>query len=200
MTRSKKALASTAYHEAGHAVACVFAEGQPIGIRKASIVPDDAEGTLGHVLQKRSPAWLRRDIESGFLSPRAERACMNRAVVLLAGKAAADRYHGRRGNRGSAVYATDPKYGRVIVDGDQHRAVDWLAAISRGDPEETGLLWRLAEHRARRLVEVRWDNVERLAGALLERRTLTVDEVRDVMFSKRHGPVAGRERTERHGG
>jgi ATP-dependent Zn protease len=185
-TKVTKRLISTAHHEAGHAVACYFAEGNRIRFQQVSVVPDEAEGSLGHVLQRRWPAWLRREWESGYLSPRAERAAMNQAVALLAGKAAADRYHGRRGNRGSAVYAQHPEHGRVIVDGDQHHALDYLDRISH-DPDETGLLWRLAEHRARRLVKVRWDLIEKLAGELLSRRTLTEREVGEVLAGRLRG-------------
>jgi hypothetical protein len=183
-TNVTKRLISTAHHEAGHAVACIFAEGNRIRFQQVSVVPDEAEGSLGHVLQRRCRARLRREWESGYLSPRAERAAMNQAVVLLAGKAAADRYHGRRGNRGSAVYAQHAEHGRVIVDGDQRYAVDYLGRISHGDPDETGLLWRLAEYRARRLVEVRWNFIEKLAGELLSRRTLTEREVGEVLSGR----------------
>lgn len=103
-------------------------------------------------------------------------------MVSLAGQAAAERYHGRRGNFGSAVYLDHPEFGRVIVDGDQRAAVDMLDRVAQGDPEETSLLWRLAAYRARRLVEVRWPLIEKLAAALLERRELTQAEVREVLF------------------
>lgn len=183
MSKITKKLATTAYHEAAHAVACVFAEGQRIGFREVSIVPNDAEGSLGHVLRKQHPAWLRREWESGFLSARADRAAMNQAVALLAGRAGASKYRGTGGSSwGSAVYYHHPEYGKVIVDGDVKRAVEYLDLISNGDPDETSILWRLAEYRARRLVSVHWELVTKLAEALLERHTLTEAEVTEVLF------------------
>jgi len=184
VTKTTKQLATTAHHEAGHAVACIFARGQRISFRQVSIVPDDAEGSLGRVLQKHYPAWLRREWQSGYPSPRAVRAAENQAVVLLAGRAAAARHRGRGGSWGSAVYCNDPEHGRVIVAGDVKHAVDHLDLISTGDPEETELLFPLADYRARRLVEARWQYIGKLAAELLARRALTEREVDEVLFGE----------------
>jgi ATP-dependent Zn protease len=185
MTRTTKAerearrLTTTAYHEAGHAVAC-WVSG--IGFRHVSIRPDDDEGSLGHVLHKRLPKAVADDVGTGYLSPRTSQYVESRAVVALAGQAAAERLHGRRGNFGSAAFAHHSKYGRVIVDGDQHQAVDLLSLLS-GDAEEISLLWKLAAYRARRLVEHNWPMIEKLAAALIERRELTGSEVQELLYS-----------------
>jgi hypothetical protein len=97
---------------------------------------------------------------------------------------AAERFRGRRGNFGSAVYARHPEHGRVIAGGDQRHAVDVLERVAGGDPEETSLLWDLAAYRARRLVQAHWPLIEKLAASLIERRELTGDEVREVLFRR----------------
>jgi hypothetical protein len=185
---SKKSRADTAYHEAEHAIACMFADGQPIRIRTVSIIPNKVEGTLGHVLQRKIPKWALDDITCGYLSPRTERLAMNRAVVSLAGMAAADRRRGRRSVRGSAVYLRHPEYGRLIVDGDIHTAVTLLDRVAGGDPDEASILYKLADHRARRLVSVHRDLVTKLAEALLERGEMTGDEALEVVLRRASGP------------
>src|SRR5690348_13523723 len=107
--REAQKIGTVAHHEAGHAVACIF---ENIGFRHVSIRPDDAEGTLGHVLQKRMPKAVADEVTAGYLAPRTVRYLESLAVVSLAGQAAAERYRGRRGNFGSAVYARHPEHGR----------------------------------------------------------------------------------------
>jgi hypothetical protein len=54
-SRDRKSLEATAYHEAGHAIARWW-----LGLRfkEASIIPNSAGGTLGHVFGSGLPKWF----------------------------------------------------------------------------------------------------------------------------------------------
>ena len=63
-SHSEKALSATAHHEAGHAVV-----GSAAGMRQrlllVSIVPDEAEGTLGHVRRGAAPRVPDYELQDG---------------------------------------------------------------------------------------------------------------------------------------
>lgn len=167
---------TVAYHEAGHAVAAFFLR-HPI--REVSIVPDGE--ALGRVSQHPMPRRIRRRIEGGDLTPAAERWLEEQAVITLAGAAAAGRLLGRKAWwRGARLTVPHSKFGQVVVGGDVHEAVDLLEHMA-GDPEEASLLLELMTYRARRLIEGRWEFVQALAQALLQRGRLSGDEARTVI-------------------
>lgn len=143
----------TAHHEAGHAVAAIVL-GVPV--RHATIIPDepDAQGrTLGHVRFRSGDA----DLPS--LGHRL-------LIVTLAGPAAQRRFAPRSPIRANAVC-------------DFHHArLDSETCSS--SPAAARSLHRWAQHEARALVAREWLVVEHVAAALIERRTLSGDEIRDI--------------------
>jgi hypothetical protein len=58
-------------------------------------------------------------------------------------------------------------------------AADSLAAL-----RDVDISIRWLECRTEALVELRWQEIEKLARALLERETLTIDEVRELLFGE----------------
>jgi hypothetical protein len=88
ITKSDRA---TAYHEAGHAVA-LWAQG--LRFRRASILPDAKEGTLGHVAHG-FPKWFNPELDC---SARHRILTENHTVVALAGEIAEKRFLGRNGS------------------------------------------------------------------------------------------------------
>ena len=64
--REHRKLASTALPRGRARRRVHLREGRPIGFQRVSIKPDEAEGTLGHVLQRRVPAAAARDAEAGI--------------------------------------------------------------------------------------------------------------------------------------
>jgi hypothetical protein len=89
--------AAAAYHEAGHAVAAVLEHRR---FRYLTIVPDTAEGTLGHCLYTPWPARVQpeRDSDDGRVDGRIRAAI----ITLYAGHAAEALFTGRNNWRGSA--------------------------------------------------------------------------------------------------
>jgi hypothetical protein len=132
-------------------------------VTRVSIVPDEEGGSLGHCahpgLAKFSP-----DVDDG---PRALRTAERQLLVLLAGLAAESKFAGRNYWRGAHE--------------DLRAAHNVASYFEPGDAE--ALFVRLQLARARRLVgrPDAWDLVQRLAAALLERRTMSGREVRALL-------------------
>ena len=152
MKRTKK-LESTAYHEAGHAVAAHW-----LGIRTKhlSILPDDdSEGRHAHVPYF---SGMHPDYDS---SPRMQRRFENMVLVCLAGPAAQQRFnpHGFRYSHGSH---------------DRREAVDLLNYLV-GSQQELQAYYNLIDIRARAFVNgaYHWKSIEALANALLDSGTMT---------------------------
>ena len=99
--RKSNSLESTAYHEAGHVVIAHLLKRK---FRRASIVPDPATGSLGHVhfsvLRGFNP-----DINAG---PITDKRIHNEILIDLAGIAAEARLTGRRNWRGAGPTSTMP--------------------------------------------------------------------------------------------
>src|SRR5687768_10085396 len=102
MKRNEKQNATTAYHEAGHAIAAWHLD---LKFKHVTIIPE--EESLGHLLHSKPPKWFRPDIEdTDRIRMRGER----HIIVSLAGQIAEAKYRGRR-----------PSWG---MDGDNQIAVD----------------------------------------------------------------------------
>jgi ATP-dependent Zn protease len=161
MKRRTKALESTAYHEAGHAVAA-YAHG--VRTKALSIVPDgDSKGR-----HEQHPYFGGINLEFDS-SPRAQRRVENMVLVCLAGPAAQRRFN-TKGFR------------RYHADHDWRQAIDLLSYLV-GSNKELEAYLRLIDIRARAFVETapRWIQINRLAQNLLDRQTLTGPEVRQLM-------------------
>jgi hypothetical protein len=152
---------ATAYHEAGHAVAC-YCLG--VKVKSATVVPDKDQGTHGHARHENMFRGLDPEID---LSGRVRLQMERKIIISLAGVAAQRRYsrqswrshHGRSDFRAAADLAL-----RIGGDGDgANRFLRWL------------------ELQTDRLVENRWQDIERVARALLERRILTGSEIVEII-------------------
>jgi len=143
------ALAATAHHEAGHAVAAV--------VRKVPIqhVTIEADGdAAGHV------AYLRPT--DGVEETHA------RGMIALAGEAAQRRFN--------------PRSVRRHHGGSDREAVLAYAWENSGSQRQAQALVNLWQVQAEDLVELRWPVIARVAAALLERRTLSYDDVQGLLI------------------
>jgi hypothetical protein len=162
--KPSKELISTAYHEAGHAVAAHMLD---IPLRHATVVPNHEEGSLGHVLYGRLSPKMIEALQSGGLTPGMRAKIENIVIATFAGGIAEHRYRGRRNLVGTTH--------------DRHMIIDFLEPISGNIPElEAYALW--LEQRAINLVARFWDVVEVVAAALLERHTLTGAQIRSAIY------------------
>lgn len=163
--KQTKAIESIAYHEAGHAVA---AHAHKVRTKAVTIVP--ADGSLGRL--ENQPYFKDINIEYDN-SPRARRRVENMVIVCLAGPVAQRRFN----PRGSW---------RVNAGGDWYQVENLLSHLV-GSAEQVAEYWERMEIRTRDFVQDPdwWFLIERVAGRLLERQTLTGVEVRKLMISQR---------------
>jgi hypothetical protein len=158
-----KPLWSTAYHEAGHAVVGWRLR---IGLRKKGVTIMPKKGEYTGCCFSR--AGVGRDIEWDA----SDRNCMRaekKVQSLLAGVIAQRRYNPRsvRGNPASS---------------DFHAAVNILSCVSGGTKEIEAWLKLLHIRTENMLANPDiWRAVERLAAALMERRTIPGKEATEII-------------------
>ena len=162
---------ATAYHEAGHAVACYYLG---VKVKSATVVPDKGQGTHGHVRHEDMYRGLDPEID---LSGRA-RLRMERSIIISLAGAAAQRRYSRQSWR------------------HDHGASDFRAAANLalrigGDDDGADRFLRWLELRTDRLVQNHWQDIERVARALLERKTMNGGEI--VKIIEGEGGTALRE-------
>jgi hypothetical protein len=157
--KRKRAIAATAYHEAGHAVA---AWRFCLKFKRVTIKPDADAGSLGDVLH-RVPNWFRPDIESSDrVSLRAER----HIITDFAGQLAEAKFRGR-----------PPRFG---MESDNQSAANMAFRLS-GSPETVEAYLKYCWFAARDLVNGQWPQIEVLAASLLKRQTLKYEEVLEAI-------------------
>ncbi len=159
----KRGREATAYHEAGHAVACVVND---IRITRpgVTIAPEgDRLGILRH------QAYLRPETLSIERTPRSVWRAERLVVVALAGPVSqrAFRPHSYRAHQGAA---------------DHECALEILWRLA-GSEREVRLYHQLLQERARNLVSARWAMITAVAECLLERATLDHSGVQRAMNS-----------------
>jgi hypothetical protein len=143
-----------AYHEAGHVIADLAA-----GYRFTSVtIRPDASGEYEGVVTGSSRGRAR-----------------DLAVVQLAGIVASARM------AGYDPWENPPRFDDDSADiATADRFIEnWAAFVSRtyGEPSVREQLWHEIEDRTRLLVDANWEPVGVIAGALLDRETLSYDEV-----------------------
>jgi hypothetical protein len=160
--REARRLRQTAYHEAGHAVADHVFERK---VRRVTIVPNLKDQTLGTCDRYPRPALLK-ELEGCFTSwspAKTQYEIENEIVALYAGPEAEKRV--RRG-----------RYNHDGAHSDYKRVSEIALHVYPQDDKRIAFL-RWLRLCARDLVTARWPQIERVAEALLERRTLTADDV-----------------------
>jgi ATP-dependent Zn protease len=166
--RATKKHRTVAYHEAGHAVMRLELGRRPI---HATIKPSLA--TLGHVRHRRTQLDLDYFDARDW---RLQRWAETEVMVSLAGREAERRLTGRKNNEGAA---SDIEWALEVArkcEGERARAfVSWLKLKTR-DWIASPLVWM---------------QIEAVAGALLERETLTGAEVREVAYAAVRSQVEG---------
>ena len=161
--RTARQLAATAHHEAGHA----FSDWKfHFKIKQVTIVPGD--GSLGTATTKY---FQFRRLESGRLDDGKQIGRYHdRIVTLLAGEEAQRRF--------------DPKSIRKHhAAGDYDSVKEVLMRLHPDAEKECFYAFRYLRARTRNLISnpMNWRRIEDLAKALLERRTLSGEEVDDVL-------------------
>jgi hypothetical protein len=167
-----------AYHEAGHAVVALTLGYQ---VELVTIVP--TAGSDGHVrwnnpTRRRS---VREALEFGLQVERRRHLVEHEIIVNLAGSLAQRRHRPHSPWRRDAAGA---KRGQFVAKGsDYQHALELVAWLHEGQQQVINTYSRYLEARAEALVNARWENIERLAVALLESETLKGDEVRMATLS-----------------
>ena len=190
---------ATAYHEAGHAYAAVALH---LGLSRVSIEPgDESQGrTHARALPRN---WEERIIEASYSGPggfdmegRMRRWIERQVAFTLAGPVAEMHATGADHTEvGAGVTRLTPEQAEalsartggpvtaMITGGDYRAVMDLLLAVLAGDDEEMTPWWAWLEVRTRRLITgtYQWAQVERIARALVERKTLTTPQVRTIL-------------------
>jgi hypothetical protein len=174
----------TAYHEAGHAVlqwAC------NVGLKHVTIVP--GEGTYGHSID--GGEWGEYDDQGHPVDKDAEDA---EALRMYAPEAFWIRMAMVRYAGAEAVRRLRPiSRWRAGASSDYQQAVDALLMITE-DEESVNALCRYAKRRARVLVEHYWPEIECLAKALRDRKSIEGDVAGKIILDcidSRHGARQG---------
>jgi cell division protease FtsH len=182
-----------AYHEAGHAIACLNCEGaEPL--HKISIIPRG--GALGVTVQLPT--------EDRYLM--SKRHLENRVLTLLGGRAAEELIFGKDGvttgasndleratemvGQAIAKFGMDGEFGLASFGGENGnpflgKELAMHSGMSQGMREKIEERVRdlLAEkyEEAKRLVEAHRSDLEALTKALLERETLSAEDVKKLL-------------------
>ena len=158
----KKRPSAAAYHEAGHAVAAILLD----CLRSVTITSrhsghthvDTPENMNGHNPSFRQ--WAK-----------------HRLVFCLAGMAAQRRAYPPQGTTGEFGLLLEAMH-------DHDEAVRMITELNPPCPIVEAFI---VQAEADVLIERHWHEIERVAEALMKRKTLAADEVRETMGSPPHG-------------
>jgi ATP-dependent Zn protease len=155
-------LERTAYHEAGHAVVGYFLD-VPFG--ETSIIPNEEENTLGYMKPENVEAFLANLNTNGHLV-KDMLATENHVLRLLAGHAS------------ELLFIGTPSMGSID---DYVRASRFLSELLQEDDIEEGKIgdgaFRWLKWKATVIVAAARDEIEAVAKALLEKKTLKRDDI-----------------------
>ncbi len=167
-SNSTHGLEATAYHEAGHAVVSWWLG---VGIRRATIIPNTANNSLGHVLNHPLGQSTLEGMEFAELFASSRLRAEKLVMVAMAGEMAQRRYDSRSVR---SYHASSDREQIVTV---LERYAVYHDGIIDVRPHQK-LLQGWTEMILNRL----WYVVETVARALLERHTLSGKELRAVML------------------
>lgn len=150
-------LEKTAYHEAGHAVTALHLG---MKFKYVTIVPDLEKGSVGHIRHQRG---LTEHAVDNISRDKLEK----HLKCTLAGNAVEKKLTGR--------------YDNVGASGDHEFAADLVFRVF-GSPEIANAYLKYISLATTALVNTDhiWEIIEKVAQQLLERKTLTQDEVFEV--------------------
>jgi ATP-dependent Zn protease len=161
MNARRKVEFPTAYHEAGHVVAA-FMQGVPV--RSVTIVPDKLEAYLGLVQH----GDLTRGVNLETDNSSRIRSRIEKLIVVGFAGTAAQRKYDRRSWRSFHSFGDD-KSAALLAD----------AVCSSPAASEAFLKWLAVT--ADDLIAAHWSDVEKIAKALVEEKTLTRARVRELL-------------------
>ncbi len=145
---------ATAYHEAGHAVACYVFKHE---IKKVSIIPE--EGCQGKLDSNELPEDLvERIVQRENLSPGEKKLLREKTIISLAGPASECLFTGVYNWRGSMS--------------DRFKANAFAAPLDLSGKD--------FDEQAKEFIYSNWKKVVAVAQALLECKMLTSQEVRET--------------------
>lgn len=171
---ARQRIEAVAHHEAGHAV---VAWAQELKFKRVAIEPED--DSLGYVAHGPLPKWFQPDLE---LSDRVRLRAERHIVMDFAEQLAEARFRERR-----------PRYG---MGADNQSALDMAFRLG-GSAETVEAYLRYCWCRSNDLVIMRWREIVAVAAALVAHRTLSYDDVMEVVWP---GSRALRERLSRRAG
>jgi ATP-dependent Zn protease len=158
MRPSKTIETIAAYHEAGHAV---VAHLERIKIKQVTLMLDVELGILGYTHTDGAPKWVGRDP-----SDRVRMNVERYIVMCFAGELAEARFRSEH-----------PKWG---MESDDERALEMSLHIC-GNEEIARAFRHYCWCLSRALVAQHWREIEAMATALLERKTLNESDVSEII-------------------
>lgn len=180
LVQTEQARRLTAYHEGGHALVALYTPGAK-PIHKATIIP------RGHALGMVS------QVPDGDEYSVTRQQLMANIDVCMGGKAAEELIFGEEfvtsGATSDLMQATKTarhmvedcgmshEIGPVALSKNGSEAEEIRQAVDR----EVGKMLKSAYDRVKRLLKDKQDDLHKIASALLERETLTLEELRDIL-------------------
>jgi hypothetical protein len=162
MNRSRQRDEVVAYYESGHVI---IVNCEDIPIHRVTLEPGENHDGL-----TKMGRFLIANADCDDITPRRRDRLERFVRVMLAGNIAQHRFKPRSGYREFNLHA------------DRHKAVELLSHFTRSN-EELGAYLRLLQIQTKQKIEGRWPLVEAVANALLDRRTLSRDEVRTIVLA-----------------
>ena len=164
--KEKKSEMATAYHEAGHAVVALRTHYAPKP-KKISIIPIPDERILSEVSY-----YKRMFDENGYFQPVEEKRIQCSIMSLFAGEIAEKKFTGRNDHVGSQTdFDNAIKYGELLyTTGLLGDLFDWLSVLTEA------------------IVNKYWHEIEKVAEVLLEKKTLSGKELKEIIISTMTGP------------
>jgi hypothetical protein len=158
--RSRRSIETTAYHEAGHAVASFYLQKN---FRYATIIPGDGYGGM---VKSYSPRFIK--YFEGWSFERQRTFAERQIISSIAGYTAQRKF-------------CPQSIRRYQASSDEEHQNNCFNYICSFNVREGDAYWKWLEIRTENLIEFHWKDVKAVAEALLERETLTYEEVYEII-------------------